>query len=84
VKYVTVPLFIAHGKDNLLHPLDEANGLYEAANEPKELYIINGKHNDFMYHEHEVFQDLNERLKAFFNGILTKKEEDSKVTQLQR
>ncbi|MDM5219329.1 alpha/beta fold hydrolase [Peribacillus sp. NJ11] len=84
VKNVTVPLFIAHGKDNLLHPLDEANGLYEAANEPKELYIINGKHNDFMYHEHEVFQDLNEQLKAFFNGILTKKEEDRKVTQLQR
>ncbi|NSL53175.1 alpha/beta hydrolase [Calidifontibacillus erzurumensis] len=67
---VTCPLFIAHGKDNLLHPIDESLALYEAANEPKELYVINGKHNDFMYHEHPVFQQLISELKRFFGAHL--------------
>ncbi|MDQ0217686.1 alpha/beta hydrolase [Peribacillus cavernae] len=75
VKDVKVPLFIAHGEGNLLHPLDEAERLYESATEPKELYIIEGKHNDFMYHDHEVFQKLMGRLKDFFEVNVTKKEE---------
>lgn len=80
---VKVPLFIAHGKDNLLHPVDEAYGLYEAANEPKQLFIIDGKHNDFMYHEHEVFQDLISRVKNFFNINVAGKVETAKLAQLQ-
>jgi len=60
------PIFIAHGKENLLHPPEEAQALYESAEEPKELYWINGKHNDFMHREHPVFQDLVEKLAAFF------------------
>lgn len=82
-KDVMVPLFIAHGKENLLHPVDEAYSLYEAANEPKQLYIIDGKHNDFMYHEHEVFQDLISQLKTFFNENVAEKEATVKVVQLQ-
>ncbi|MED1469238.1 alpha/beta hydrolase [Bacillus salipaludis] len=81
-KYVSVPLFIAHGKDNLLHPVDEAYGLYEAANEPKQLFIINGKHNDFMYHEDAVFQDLIAKVKNFFNLNVAGKVESSKLVQL--
>ncbi|MBO8162614.1 MAG: alpha/beta hydrolase [Brevibacillus sp.] len=64
------PLFVAHGKDNLLHPVDESLSLFEAAKEPKQLYLIDGKHNDFMYHEHPVFQDLVSRLKEFFEQSL--------------
>lgn len=65
------PLFVAHGKDNLLHPVDESIQFFEAAAEPKELYIIDGKHNDFMYHEHPVFQDLVGELKEFFGKNLS-------------
>lgn len=66
-----VPLFIGHGKDNLLHPLAESKALYKAANEPKQFYLIDGKHNDFMYHEHPVFQELVEELTKFFNAHIT-------------
>jgi fermentation-respiration switch protein FrsA (DUF1100 family) len=64
------PLFVAHGKDNLLHPLDESVALYEAAKEPKQFYLIDGKHNDFMYHQHPVFQELVQQLKDFFGKHL--------------
>ncbi|NGQ94967.1 alpha/beta hydrolase [Brevibacillus sp. SYP-B805] len=64
------PLFVAHGKDNLLHPLDESLSLYEAAKEPKQFYLIDGKHNDFMYHDHPVFRDLVAQLTAFFQKHL--------------
>ncbi|WP_100401936.1 alpha/beta hydrolase [Bacillus sp. FJAT-42315] len=77
VKDVTVPLFIGHGKDNLLHPFDESFELYKAANEPKQLYVIDGKHNDFMYHEHEVFQELISQLITFFDANLAKQEDAS-------
>jgi fermentation-respiration switch protein FrsA (DUF1100 family) len=72
VQDINCPLFIGHGKDNLLHPLEESLSLYEAATEPKQLYIIEGKHNDFMYHEHPVFQSLVAELKQFFSANLAK------------
>lgn len=81
-KDVKVPLFIAHGEDNLLHPVEEAYSLYEAANEPKQLYIINGKHNDFMYHENEIFQELISQLRTFFNKNLVGQEQIEKVAQI--
>jgi fermentation-respiration switch protein FrsA (DUF1100 family) len=65
------PLFIAHGKDNLLHPVDESVALYESAKEPKQLYLIDGKHNDFMYHQHPIFQELVQQLKEFFSYHLS-------------
>lgn len=64
------PLFVAHGKDNLLHPLEESLSLFEAAKEPKTFYLINGKHNDFMYHDHPVYQDLVQQLIRFFGEHL--------------
>jgi len=66
-----VPLFIGHGKDNLLHPLEESTAMYEAASEPKQFYLIDGKHNDFMYHEHPVFQELVGELTTFFDTHIT-------------
>jgi fermentation-respiration switch protein FrsA (DUF1100 family) len=59
------PLFIAHGKHNRLHPVDESLTLYAAAHAPKELHLLAGKHNDFMYHDHPVFVTLMARLTAF-------------------
>ncbi|MBW3568699.1 alpha/beta hydrolase [Candidatus Parcubacteria bacterium] len=60
------PLFIGHGRQNLLHPWEEAAALYESAAQPKELYWIDGKHNDFMYSDHPVFNDLILRMIEFF------------------
>jgi fermentation-respiration switch protein FrsA (DUF1100 family) len=55
-------LFIAHGKHNRLHPIDESLALYAVAKEPKELHLLAGKHNDFMYHDHPVFATLMRQL----------------------
>lgn len=82
VKDLTVPLFIGHGIENLLHPIDEAYGIFEKANEPKQLYLINGKHNDFMYHDNDVFQELIAQLTTFFKSNLIEKEA-AEVIQLQ-
>jgi alpha-beta hydrolase superfamily lysophospholipase len=65
------PLFIAHGAQNRLHPVAESLVLYEAAKEPKEFYLLAGKHNDFMYRDHAVFTTLIARLTAFFAPYLT-------------
>jgi uncharacterized protein len=60
-----VPLFIGHGKDNLLHPKSESISLYQSANSPKTFYWINGKHNDFMFGDHAEFIRLNDQLDKF-------------------
>jgi uncharacterized protein len=70
-KDIKCPLFIGHGKDNLLHPIDEALAFYSEATEPKQLFIIDGKHNDFMYHDHPVFQNLIKQLHQFFTESLS-------------
>lgn len=72
------PLFIAHGTENLLHPLDESQSLYEAAAEPKELYLIKGKHNDFMFGNHPVFGELIEELARFFGESLKQNTVDNR------
>lgn len=63
-----VPLFVGHGKDNLLHPNIEAVSLYKRANHPKSFYWIDGKHNDFMFGDHPEFIRLNNRLDEFFKA----------------
>ncbi|KIL40895.1 biotin attachment protein [Gordoniibacillus kamchatkensis] len=63
------PLFVAHGKHNLLHPLEESVSLYEAAKEPKQLYLIDGKHNDFMVYGHPVLNPLMDEVVRFFAAI---------------
>jgi fermentation-respiration switch protein FrsA (DUF1100 family) len=64
------PLFIGHGEGNRLHPPAEALSLYERAREPKTLYWIPGKHNDFMQLEHPVFQRLSADLDTWLRGSL--------------
>ncbi len=65
-----VPLFIGHGKNNLLHPNAESISLYQKANSPKVFHWIDGKHNDFMYRNHPEFLRLNNKLDEFFNKYL--------------
>lgn len=60
-----IPLFIAHGVRNTLHPIDEALGLYAAAASPKTLVHIDGRHNDFMFVDHPVFVALCDQIEGF-------------------
>lgn len=62
-----IPLFIAHGIRNSLHPFEEARSLYEAANSPKTLYTVDGRHNDFMYADHPEFALLCGAVAEFFD-----------------
>lgn len=63
------PLFVGHGKYNLLHPKEESQALFDAAAAPKEMYWIDGKHNNFMYYDHPVMNKLMEQLLGFFKAI---------------
>lgn len=60
-----VPLFIGHGKENLLHPNEESVSLFKKAGSPKYFYWIDGKHNDFMFDDHPEFIRLNNKLDKF-------------------
>ncbi|QIK63298.1 alpha/beta hydrolase [Leucobacter viscericola] len=61
----TIPLFIAHGVDNTLHPIAEAEGLFAAAASPKVFYRVDGRHNDFMFVDHPVFVAMCDQVEAF-------------------
>lgn len=63
------PIFIGHGRLNLLHPPEEAKALYATARDSKQLYWIDGKHNDFMYHDHPVLNDLMDQVTDFFQVL---------------
>ncbi|MFC0525859.1 alpha/beta hydrolase [Pontibacillus salicampi] len=63
-------LFVAHGRNNVLHPVEESISLFNTAACPKVYYEINGKHNDFMYSDNAEFQALMEELHVFFNEAL--------------
>lgn len=63
------PLFIAHGIGNSLHPKQEAEALYAAAGNPKRLYWIEGKHNDFTYTGNAVLEKLVDELVDFFDVL---------------
>lgn len=67
---VKCPLFIGHGKQNLLHPVKMALDFYEKAPLPKKLYLFNGKHNDFMSFEHHIFTDVTDTLIEWLDSIL--------------
>lgn len=61
------PLLIVHGSDNQLHKAEEAQKLYDAALEPKELVFLEGHgHTEWMLDENPVFQDVVDRLSDFF------------------
>jgi pimeloyl-ACP methyl ester carboxylesterase len=67
---IRVPVMVCHGRDNLLHPLEESLLFYDRLSDPKELLILNGKHNDFMFDGHPVFESLSEALGSFFSKTL--------------
>jgi hypothetical protein len=46
---IRVPLLILHGDRDEVVPLEQAQRLYAAANEPKRLYVIRGAHHNDTY-----------------------------------
>ena len=42
-------VFVGHGKYNELHDREEAEDAYKLAKEPKALYYVEGKHNEWMF-----------------------------------
>lgn len=67
---LSVPVMVCHGKDNLLHPIEESRLFYERLSGPKELLVLNGRHNDFMFDGHPVFEGLCDALGAFFRKAM--------------
>lgn len=67
------PLLIVHGGENELHTPDEARSLYEHAEEPKQLEIIEGAgHTEWMFDEHLTFQKLVGVVDEFFSKASTR------------
>ena len=61
-------VFIGHGKYNELHDRIEADEAYRLANEPKELYFVEGKHNEWMFDEDPKLQGLCAAMNDFFKA----------------
>jgi len=58
-----VPLLIAHGDKNTLHPLEEARALHEVYPGPKQLFWLEGAgHTDFMADDNPLYQQLAARI----------------------
>ncbi|WP_409524300.1 alpha/beta hydrolase [Nitrincola sp. MINF-07-Sa-05] len=55
-RYASVPLLIAHGAENDLHPVTEAKSLYASYPGPKELFLLEGGgHTEWMLDEDPRF-----------------------------
>ncbi len=69
ISSVTVPVLIIGADQDIVCPVDESNMLYEKANEPKELFIIEGaKHYDV--YEGENFKLSSGKQIEWFNKYL--------------
>ena len=61
------PLLIVHGTDNQLHKVEEAQRLYDNAEQPKELVLLEGKgHTEWMFDEDPTFRQVADRIDGFF------------------
>ena len=63
-------VFVGHGYYNELHQRVEAEEAYRLANEPKQLYYVDGKHNEWMFDEDPKFQALAAALADFYKEHL--------------
>lgn len=57
VKDVSCPILFIHSRNDEIVPFEFGLELYEAANEPKELVEISGRHNDGFLVSGEVYKD---------------------------
>lgn len=59
-------LFVGHGRFNELHDKEEAEDAYNLAQEPKTLYYVEGKHNEWMFDEDPKLVALCLAMHEFF------------------
>jgi alpha-beta hydrolase superfamily lysophospholipase len=65
------PLFLAHGADNDLYRPTESERLYELAEEPRELHLLEGAgHSEWMHDEHDTFLRLVDLIDDFIQRSL--------------
>jgi len=70
-----VPLLIAHGDQNRLHPASEAESLYRAYGGPKELFWIGGAgHTEFMHDDDPKFKALGAHIAGWIEARLNEVE----------
>ncbi|MBS3819887.1 alpha/beta fold hydrolase [bacterium] len=68
-----LPLLVVHGEKNKLHPLSEANSLYEKYPGPKELFIIpHAGHTEWMCDDCDPFQNLIQRILQWIDQKIKK------------
>ena len=63
-------VFVGHGYYNELHHRIEAEEAYRLAQEPKEFYYVEGKHNEWMFDDDPKFKGLAAALADFFSKYL--------------
>ena len=59
-------VFVGHGKYNELHDREEAEDAYKLANEPKALYYVEGKHNEWMFDDDPKLEGMCSAMNDFF------------------
>lgn len=65
------PVLVVHGAENGLYDPQEARALYEHAQEPKRLHLIDGAgHTEWMFDDHPTFHGLVDELDAFYTEAL--------------
>jgi len=68
-----IPILIAHGERNFLHPPTEAESLYNAYPGPKELlWLWNAGHTEWMDDAHPTFQKLVAAIDTWYHGQVEK------------
>lgn len=65
-----VPLLLAHGDRNALHPPDEARSLHAAYPGPKQMHWIEGGgHTEWMLDEHPLYRALAARIADWLDAL---------------
>lgn len=66
-----LPLLIAHGTENRLHPIEEAWRLYVEYGGPRELYLLDGVgHTEWMLDDNPVFRRLGGKIEEWIDHRL--------------
>lgn len=69
VNAMEVPLLVAHGEKNMLHPTREAQALHDQYGGPKSLYWLPGAgHTEFMDDDDPKFQTLASHIEQWIRG----------------
>jgi len=72
-----LPMLIAHGDRNRLHPPSEAESLHGLYGGPKELYwIADAGHTEFMHDDHPTFKALGARVTEWIEALVARTHED--------